>query len=123
MPLYMDNLQHYRIVDERHAVVCERRTRVIALLYIGTFGSFTGFSSAFGQVPQMNLMASGQGAAQASVCAAQIAFVGPLLGSLSASGQCRRDNGPLGLRASSELGLLATARSALPSLAASPLWP
>jgi NNP family nitrate/nitrite transporter-like MFS transporter len=65
------------------AVLSERHTWVIALLYIGTFGSFIGFSFAFGQLLQINFIASGQSTAQASLHAAQIAFVGPLLGSLS----------------------------------------
>jgi NNP family nitrate/nitrite transporter-like MFS transporter len=56
---------------------------VISLLYIGTFGSFIGFAFAFGQVLQINFAAGGQNAAQASLHAAQIAFIGPLLGSLS----------------------------------------
>jgi NNP family nitrate/nitrite transporter-like MFS transporter len=56
---------------------------VISLLYIGTFGSFIGFAFAFGQVLQINFAAGGQSAAQASLHAAQIAFIGPLLGSLS----------------------------------------
>jgi NNP family nitrate/nitrite transporter-like MFS transporter len=82
--LYMDNLQHYRIeMSTMRAVLSERHTWVIALLYIGTFGSFIGFSFAFGQVLQMNFIAGGQNAAQASLHAAQIAFLGPLLGSLS----------------------------------------
>ena len=81
---YMDNLQHYRIeMSTMRAVLSERHTWVIALLYIGTFGSFIGFSFAFGQVLQMNFIAGGQNAAQASLHAAQIAFLGPLLGSLS----------------------------------------
>ena len=82
--LYMDNLQHYRIeMSTMRAVLSERHTWVIALLYIGTFGSFIGFSFAFGQVLQMNFIAGGQNAAQASLHAAQIAFLGPLLGSMS----------------------------------------
>src|ERR1700753_1826190 len=82
--LYMDNLQDYRIqLSTMRAVLAERHTWVIALLYIGTFGSFIGFSFAFGQVLQMNFVASGQNTAQASLHAAQIAFLGPLLGSLS----------------------------------------
>ena len=82
--LYMDNLQHYQIqLSTMRAVLAERHTWVIALLYIGTFGSFIGFSFAFGQVLQINFIASGQTTAQASLHAAQIAFVGPLLGSLS----------------------------------------
>ena len=56
---------------------------MISLLYIGTFGSFIGFAFAFGQVLQINFAAGGQNAAQASLHAAQIAFIGPLLGSLS----------------------------------------
>ena len=82
--LYMDNLQHYRIeARTMRAVLAEPHTWVIALLYIGTFGSFIGFSFAFGQVLQMNFVANGQNAAQASLHAAQIAFLGPLLGSFS----------------------------------------
>jgi MFS transporter, NNP family, nitrate/nitrite transporter len=82
--LFMDNLQDYRIeMSTMRAVLSERHTWVIALLYIGTFGSFIGFSFAFGQVLQTNFVASGQNTAQASLHAAQIAFLGPLLGSLS----------------------------------------
>ena len=82
--LYMDNLQHYQIqLSTMRAVLSERHTWVIALLYVGTFGSFIGFSFAFGQVLQINFVASGQNTAQSSLHAAQIAFVGPLLGSLS----------------------------------------
>ncbi|CDO86554.1 MFS transporter [Mycobacterium triplex] len=82
--LYMDNLQHYRIdTSTMRAVLSEPHTWVIALLYIGTFGSFIGFSFAFGQVLQMNFAASGENAAQASLHAAQIAFLGPLLGSIT----------------------------------------
>jgi MFS transporter, NNP family, nitrate/nitrite transporter len=82
--LFMDNLPEYRIeMSTMRAVLSERHSWVIALLYIGTFGSFIGFSFAFGQVLQMNFIASGQNTAQASLHAAQIAFLGPLLGSLS----------------------------------------
>lgn len=82
--LFMDNLEHYRIeMNTIRAVLAEPHTWVISLLYIGTFGSFIGFSFAFGQVLQMNFVASGQNAAQASLHAAQIAFLGPLLGSIS----------------------------------------
>ncbi|HET9877471.1 MAG TPA: MFS transporter, partial [Mycobacterium sp.] len=47
------------------------------------FGSFIGFSFTFGVVLQINFIADGQTAAQASLHAAQIAFLGPLLGSLA----------------------------------------
>jgi MFS transporter, NNP family, nitrate/nitrite transporter len=55
----------------------------MSFLYIGTFGSFIGFSFAFGQVLQINFLAGGDTAAQASLHAAQISFIGPLLGSIS----------------------------------------
>lgn len=59
--LYMDNLEDYQIqLGTMRAVLSERHTWVIALLYIGTFGSFIGFSFALGQVLQMNFLASGQ---------------------------------------------------------------
>lgn len=53
------------------------------MLYICTFGSWIGFAFAFGQVLQVNFEASGESAQHASLHAAQIAFVGPLLGSLA----------------------------------------
>jgi MFS transporter, NNP family, nitrate/nitrite transporter len=57
---------------------------LIAFLYIGTFGSFIGYSFAFGQLLQINFLASpGTTPAGAALRAAQIAFLGPLLGSLS----------------------------------------
>ncbi|MGV0852853.1 nitrate/nitrite transporter [Mycolicibacterium phlei] len=68
---------------------------VMSFLYIGTFGSFIGFSFAFGQVLQINYLASGETAAQASLHAAQIAFLGPLLGSISR---------PIGGRLADKLG-------------------
>ncbi|MGX1807658.1 nitrate/nitrite transporter [Nocardia sp. NPDC055321] len=55
----------------------------IAFLYIGTFGSFIGYSFAFGQVLQINFKAGGATAADAVLHAASIAFIGPLLGSLA----------------------------------------
>lgn len=82
--LYMDNLEQHKIdFTAMKDILRERDTWVISLLYIGTFGSFIGFAFAFGQVLQINFAARGQSAAEASLHAAQIAFVGPLLGSLS----------------------------------------
>ena len=82
--LYMDNLEQHKIdLGAMKAILAERDTWVISLLYIGTFGSFIGFAFAFGQVLQINFTAGGQTPAQASLHAAQIAFIGPLLGSLS----------------------------------------
>ncbi|WP_310786543.1 nitrate/nitrite transporter [Mycobacterium sp. Z3061] len=82
--LYMDNLKQYRIeMHTMRKVLAEPHTWVISTLYIGTFGSFIGFSFAFGQVLQINFIAGGQSTGQAALHAAQIAFLGPLLGSLS----------------------------------------
>ncbi|MGY4654498.1 nitrate/nitrite transporter [Mycobacterium sp. URHB0021] len=81
---FMDNLEQHKIdLTAMAAILQHRDTWVISLLYIGTFGSFIGFAFAFGQVLQINFAAGGHNAAQASLHAAQIAFVGPLLGSLS----------------------------------------
>lgn len=82
--LFMDNLGNQRA--DLRAMLEALRYRdswLLSFLYIGTFGSFIGFSFAFGQVLQINFLASGDTAAQASLHAAQIAFLGPLLGSLA----------------------------------------
>jgi MFS transporter, NNP family, nitrate/nitrite transporter len=81
--LFMDNLDHGIEVNTMRSVLFERDTYVISLLYICTFGSWIGFAFAFGQVLQVNFLASGETARHASLHAAQIAFVGPLLGSLA----------------------------------------
>lgn len=78
--LWMDNLP--RPAERTGAVrsaLKEPHTWVISMLYIGTFGSFIGFSFAFGQVLQI------QFAAQYStpVKAAGLTFLGPLIGSLT----------------------------------------
>jgi MFS transporter, NNP family, nitrate/nitrite transporter len=90
--LFMDNLSNQRtngrsMID----VMGYRDSWLIALLYIGTFGSFIGFSFAFGQVLQISFLANlSHGAkvtpamtAHAALHAAQIAFIGPLLGSIA----------------------------------------
>jgi MFS transporter, NNP family, nitrate/nitrite transporter len=81
---YMNNLDIVS-VDTRamRAALRNRHTWLVSLLYIGTFGSFIGFSFAFGQVLQISFAAGGQSAAQASLHAAEIAFIGPLLGSVA----------------------------------------
>lgn len=82
--LYMDNLEQHQIdTTAMRSILFVKDTWIIALLYIGTFGSFIGFSFAFGQVLQINFVSGGQGAAQAALHAAQIAFIGPLLGSIA----------------------------------------
>jgi MFS transporter, NNP family, nitrate/nitrite transporter len=83
--LFMDNLDN----QKSNAAAMLRVIRfpdawLISFLYIGTFGSFIGYSFAFGQVLQINYLASPHTtAAAAALRASQIAFLGPLLGSLS----------------------------------------
>jgi MFS transporter, NNP family, nitrate/nitrite transporter len=82
--LFMDNLRDQK--SNFGALVEALRYKhswVMSFLYIGTFGSFIGFSFAFGQVLQINFLAGGDNAAQAALHAAQISFIGPLLGSVS----------------------------------------
>ncbi|MGE2833458.1 nitrate/nitrite transporter [Mycobacterium sp. SMC-4] len=82
--MYMDNLRNQK--SNFGALIEAMRFKhswVMSFLYIGTFGSFIGFSFAFGQVLQINFLASGDTPAQASLHAAQIAFLGPLLGSIA----------------------------------------
>jgi MFS transporter, NNP family, nitrate/nitrite transporter len=76
---YMDNLSGAR--NDRGAlrdVARQRHTWMIAVLYVGTFGSFIGFSFAFGQVLQVQF----KDIFDTPVKAAYITFLGPLLGSL-----------------------------------------
>jgi NNP family nitrate/nitrite transporter-like MFS transporter len=81
---FMDNLGNQRSnMGAMTEALRFRESWVMSFLYIGTFGSFIGFSFAFGQVLQINFLAGGDNAAQASLHAAQIAFLGPLLGSIS----------------------------------------
>jgi NNP family nitrate/nitrite transporter-like MFS transporter len=82
--LFMDNLRNQKSnLGALGEVLRYQHSWVMSFLYIGTFGSFIGFSFAFGQVLQINFLAGGDNAAQASLHAAQIAFIGPLLGSIS----------------------------------------
>ncbi|MEY9965753.1 NNP family nitrate/nitrite transporter-like MFS transporter [Streptacidiphilus sp. MAP12-16] len=74
--LFMDNLAPMKN-DTRsfRAAVREPHTWIMSLLYIGTFGSFIGFSFAFGLVLQNQFHRTPLGAAE-------LTFIGPLLGSL-----------------------------------------
>ena len=86
--LFMNNVAQHRVEPGRlrsilSAVVSTRDTWLLALLYLGSFGSFIGFAFAFGQVLQTSFMAGGQSAAQASLHAAELAFIGPLLAALA----------------------------------------
>ena len=82
--LFMNNLAGVR--NETHAMrdaVREPHNWVIAVLYIGTFGSFIGFGFAFGQVLQnqfpTHFVTDG---AVDPVKVAYLTFLGPLVGSL-----------------------------------------
>ncbi|RFZ38852.1 Nitrate/nitrite transporter NarK [Mycobacterium marinum] len=81
--LFMDNLTHVIEVAQVRSVLKVPDSWGIALLYLCCSGSFLGFAFAFGQVLQHNFAAAGESHAQASLHAAEIAFIGPLLGSLS----------------------------------------
>jgi len=81
--LFMDNVSHGTQLNTMRSILFERDTYVISLLYIATFGSWIGFSFAFGQVLQVNFLDNGESAMHAALHAAQVAFVGPLLGSLA----------------------------------------
>ncbi len=81
--VFMDNLRNQKSNFGALAEALRyKHSWVMSFLYIGTFGSFIGFSFAFGQVLQINYLAGGDTAAQASLHAAQISFLGPLLGSI-----------------------------------------
>jgi NNP family nitrate/nitrite transporter-like MFS transporter len=72
--LFMDNLSSARSnLRDQLVVARNKHTWIIAFLYIGTFGSFVGYSAAFPlllktQFPEIGL---------------KLAFIGPLLGSLA----------------------------------------
>lgn len=82
--LRMDNLADQTVdVQSMKDLVRDKDAWVLSLLYIGTFGSFIGFSFAFGQMLTMTFVGNGQTPGQAALHAAQITFLGPLLGSLT----------------------------------------
>jgi NNP family nitrate/nitrite transporter-like MFS transporter len=86
--LFMNNVAQHRVEPGRlrsilSAVVSTRDTWLLGLLYLGSFGSFIGFSFAFGQILQASFIEDGQSAAQASLHAAELAFIGPLLAALA----------------------------------------
>ncbi|MEI7034941.1 nitrate/nitrite transporter [Streptomyces pratensis] len=74
--LYMDNLRPVRN-DAGAAVDAARdpHTWIMSVLYIGTFGSFIGYSFAFGLVLQTQF-------GRTPLQAASLTFIGPLLGSV-----------------------------------------
>lgn len=81
---FMDNIKNYQVnVGAMKSMLKQPDTWWLSLLYVGSFGSFIGFSFALAQVLHMKFSDAGQSASQASLHAAEIAFLGPLLGSLS----------------------------------------
>ncbi len=77
--LMMDNLATARSrPGVMREAVREPHTWILSLLYIGTFGSFIGFSFAFGQVLLTQFSAS----FTTPLAAASLTWLGPLLGSL-----------------------------------------
>jgi NNP family nitrate/nitrite transporter-like MFS transporter len=75
----MNNLSQMRNAKRAmRDVAKDGNTWVISLLYIGTFGSFIGFSFAFGQVLQVQFA----DIFSTPVKAAYLTFIGPLIGSL-----------------------------------------
>lgn len=82
--LFMNDLEQHRIEAPHLArilpsIVFNRDTWLLALLYLGTFGSFIGFAFAFGQILHMEFRADGENTGQASLHAALLSFIGPLL--------------------------------------------
>ncbi|MDX3096126.1 NarK/NasA family nitrate transporter [Streptomyces sp. ME19-03-3] len=75
--LFMDNLAPVRNdTGAAASAVKDGHTWIMSLLYTGTFGSFIGYSFAFGLVLQSQF-------ARTPLQAASLTFVGPLLGSLA----------------------------------------
>lgn len=82
--LFMDNVSEYRVnFGAMRKMIAERDSWILSLLYVGSFGSFIGFAFALSQVLHIKFSEAGQSPGQASLHAAQIAWAGPLLGSLS----------------------------------------
>lgn len=74
--LYMDNLAPVRNdTGAAREAARDPHTWIMAVLYIGTFGSFIGYSFAFGLVLQSQFD-------RTPLQAASLTFIGPLLGSL-----------------------------------------
>ncbi|MFF9900248.1 nitrate/nitrite transporter [Streptomyces longispororuber] len=74
--LFMDNIASVKNdTGAAKEAVRDPHTWIMAFLYVGTFGSFIGYSFAFGLVLQTQF-------GRTPLEAAQLTFVGPLLGSL-----------------------------------------
>lgn len=80
--LFMDNLAVTRApFREQFATVKRRHTWIMSFLYIGTFGSFLGYSAAFPLVLKTQFPHAPVGHIGAATVT--VAFTGPLLGSLA----------------------------------------
>jgi MFS transporter, NNP family, nitrate/nitrite transporter len=82
--MFMDNIAHARNEKRAMRSACrDAHTWIISFLYIGTFGSFIGYSFAFGQVLQnqfgTHFLTDGK---IDPVKIAYLTFLGPLVGSL-----------------------------------------
>ncbi|MGW1024156.1 nitrate/nitrite transporter [Streptomyces sp. NPDC002577] len=74
--LYMDNLSSVKNdTGAAKDAAKDAHTWIMSVLYVGTFGSFIGYSFAFGQVLQNQF-------GRTPLQAAYVTFLGPLLGSL-----------------------------------------
>ncbi|MEU6220912.1 nitrate/nitrite transporter [Streptomyces sp. NPDC047022] len=74
--VFMDNIASVRSdTGAARDAAKDAHTWIMAFLYIGTFGSFIGYSFAFGQVLQSEF-------GRTPLQAASLTFIGPLLGSL-----------------------------------------
>ena len=83
--LFMDNIAHVRNDKRAMRSACrDAHTWVISFLYVGTFGSFIGYSFAFGQVLQdqfgTHFLTGGKTDPAKVAC---LTFLGPLIGSLA----------------------------------------
>jgi NNP family nitrate/nitrite transporter-like MFS transporter len=84
--VFMDDVVAHRAgisMANLRAILPLPDTWALSFLYLCASGSFLGFAFAFGQVLEHNFTAGGQSHAQASLHAAEVAFIGPLLGSLA----------------------------------------
>ncbi len=84
--LFTDNVVTHQAglsLDNLRSVSKVSDTWALSSLYMIASGSFLGFAFAFAQVLVHNYMAGGQSHHQAALHAAQVAFIGPLLGSLA----------------------------------------
>ncbi len=84
--LFSDNVVAHRTglsLRNLRSILGVSDTWLISFFYMCASGSFLGFAFAFGQVLQHNFIAGGQSHGQAALHAAEVAFIGPLLGSLA----------------------------------------